>query len=672
VRRKAVAYLVPLLLIVISVSACNKTEPDKPKEVTRKVAPLDPWVLTTLDSEDKTPALLWNGLIGIRIGRDGGGKGQPFFSIDEYDTKGEEKIRTLESPLPYGFLLDGKPMPITGDYKQSLDMRTSELTTQWTSDKATVKCVTVLHPLKRMIAQRWSVTGLGTGHILDFDLGSNGHLGSETMLATDVEIGPSKIKGKIIATQAYKPNPSVEFVLSLGRSPNAIDMLAARGIPTKLSPGWDRPLSLLQFQSIDNEASSTWAERWKTDIEIDGPLADQQAVRSFLFYLRSAINPEGRMSISPFGLSNQMYNGHVFWDSDVWVFPALALLDPSSAKAITDYRQQTYAMAKQNQIPGLPEGPITDGWDWKYAWESSVSGKETMNGPSQKEFHISGDVVWSASQAAALGFETKDDLYKLLGETSKTYATESFTSPDQPDLQIRGVMSPDENHVGDNDLYTNLLAQWVVNGGTWTEPIRSARPVKKFRLPHDEKSFLTYDGDPVKAYKQAAAVLSIYPLQYPPAEKQAKVMMERFADKVIKNGPAMSDSVHALIWARIGEQKKAYEAWHSSWQPFTNQPLMLFSEKRTKPTTYFTTGSAGSLQTVLFGFLGFRLDSVTEQGAAWSKQLQGNNWLSIKPNLPQEWKSVKLKNFTVLGHRYTLTASHRPSGPDAAQVIQGD
>ena len=149
-------------------------------------------------------------------------------------------------------------------------------------------------------------------------------------------------------------------------------------------------------------------------------------------------------------------------------------------------------------------------------------------------------------------------------------------------------------------------------------------------------------------------------------------MMDRFADKVIKNGPAMSDSVHALIWARLGEVDKAYDVWRQSWQPFTKQPLLLFSEKRNKPTTYFATGAAGSLQTVLFGFLGFRLDSKAEQGAAWSKPLQGNSWLSVKPNLPKSWKSVKMKNFSVLGNKYTLTATHRADGPDAAQVIEGD
>jgi len=613
-------------------------------------------------------------LVGFRFGRDGGVKGQPFFSIDEYDTTGEEKIRTLQSPLPNGFIVDHKPLPIIGDYRQSVDMHTSALKTHWAStDGVIVDCITYLHPTKKMIAQKWWLSGLNGMHTVDFDLGQAGHFGEERMLATDITVGPSKMKGKLLATYAPTANPTIEYVLSLGRSPNYFAMQSARDThhAQLKGDGSEWPPSLGQFQTVQNETESTWAERWKTDIEIDGPVEDQQAVRSFLFYLRSAIHPDGKMAISPFGLSNQMYNGHVFWDADIWVFPALMLLDPTVAKAIPDYRVSTVANAKENQIPNLPEGPITPGWDWKYAWESSVSGKETMHGPSQAELHITGDVDWAAAEAAALGFEDPKAAKGILDESLKSFAVSSSTAPDQITV-IRGVMSPDENHTGDNDLYTNLLAQWAVNGGTWQSNSRAGRPKLQFKLPHDDKSFLTYDNDPVKSYKQAAAVLSIYPLQYPPAEKEAKVMMDRFADKVSKNGPAMADSVHALIWARLGEKEKAYDTWRNSWQPFIKQPLMLFSEKRNKPTTYFTTGAAGSLQTVLFGFIGFRLDSVQEQGAAWSKKLQGDSWLSIKANLPQKWKSVKVKNFTVLGHRYSLTATQRPSGPDAVQVIQGD
>ena len=67
-------------------------------------APLDPWVLTTLNGRDPEPAYLSNGLIGVRIGRNASGlgpDGKPlgFYMIDEYEGTGEEKIRPLPNPL---------------------------------------------------------------------------------------------------------------------------------------------------------------------------------------------------------------------------------------------------------------------------------------------------------------------------------------------------------------------------------------------------------------------------------------------------------------------------------------------------------------------------------------------------------------------------------------------
>jgi trehalose/maltose hydrolase-like predicted phosphorylase len=133
----------------------------------------------------------------------------------------------------------------------------------------------------------------------------------------------------------------------------------------------------------------------------------------------------------------------------------------------------------------------------------------------------------------------------------------------------------------------------------------------------------------------------------------------------------MSDSVHALIWARLGDTERAYSTWHESWKPFMTGPLDLFSEKRSKQESYFVTGAAGSLQTVLYGFLGIRIDSGNRSENVWSKPLLGDRVLSVAPHLPKAWKSVKLKNFTVLGRRYTLTATQRPNG-GTARVTQGD
>ena len=278
-----------------------------------------------------------------------------------------------------------------------------------------------------------------------------------------------------------------------------------------------------------------------------------------------------------------------------------------------------------------------------FPWESSVSGKETVPGPSRYQHHISGSILHGLELASAWGLISREEVRPVERAVGTFYLERSVPGPSG--REIRGTMSPDEFHTGDNDLYTNILAERAA---------RSVEPDVRFKRPQDEKGLLTYDSDGLRGYKQAAAVLAIYPLQDPEAEAQAEAMMERFSEKVTKNGPAMSDSIHATIWARLGKTEKAYETWHQSWRPFMKTGLMLFSEKRNRPVTYFTTGAAGSLQAVLYGFAGLRVDRTEPQNVPWKMEMEGGYWMSCRPNLPAEWKSIKLKGIWIGDERVNL------------------
>lgn len=686
----------------------------------------DPWELVWTDAGTASPALLWNGLIGVRIGPTGtalDGKGHPLpsFAIDEYDTSGEEKIRPLPNPLLVSIqvgdqVLGSQP---TEGWRQRLNLRTGLLTTEWAETlseggEVSIKSEVVLHPRQRILGERWTLSTSKASPIIircafagdtqqarkwEGDATtygpSNTRVRSQQMIhggSSDPRVTPEGNGLRLDQVSSLAGKPLVfERTLFIGESPNELKMFPPLGLEIKETSAAELrkvatgkwivvPPPPPEFEQLLDQATRRRGEEWKTDIEIDGPVEDQQAVRSFLFYLRSGIHPEGKMSISPMGLSSDTYNGHVFWDADVWVFPALAFIDPSSAAGIPRYRTLTTHAAYENYGRWGSQGRPTADPSYhpagvvrpinglsaglKYPWESSVTGRETARGPSQFEDHITGTVAFAMGMAGALGLADPSSVQAAVNGALTFYLERSEGAPGVAP-QINRLMSPDENHIGDNDLYTNLLAQWCMNGGTWT--LDATRPPIQWVLPKDAKSFLTYDNDRVKSYKQAAAVLAIYPLQYPPAEAQAKVMMDRFADKVIKNGPAMTDSVHALIWARLGETDKAYDTWRKGWMEFVRPPFLLFSEKRGQDRTYFTTGAAGELQTVIYGFLGFRIDSKQQAGAAWSLKLKGDRWLSIKPNLPKAWNRVTFRNFHVLGKSYTLTATHQ-----SVQVTQGE
>lgn len=667
---------------------------------TTLAAQADPWVLTWTDPTDPTPALLWNGLIGVRIGRDGTGVDENndplgFLAIDEYERKGEEKIVPLPTPLAMQFS-DGRHNSITPtsgkNYRQTLDMRTGILTTEWTqlvSDVAVViRGETVLHPSKRIIGQKWTFTtdrkvtlyGSGWpkgavqpdepetvgnthsrvrfewpphGRKVLFEWSATGGVADRPTAVFENDAGPSFVG----VAEADKPATLI-ILCSFGSSPTWFVQQNQGGLAAKPPKGWGEPSPVGSYEKLATSSTQAWAKRWSTDIEIDGPIEDQQAIRSFLFYLRSAIHPDGGMSISPFGLSNPLYNGHVFWDADMWVFPALCLVEPALAKAIGQYRWKRKEFA---EIIFRREHPEDGGM--RFPWESAISGSEVAPTKFRRQLHVTGGVVWMLAQWNALGLydgTAWDLIPNLADQASSMYRANAGKNRDGK-LSLNQIMSPDENHVGNNDLYTNLVAEWCLNGGGWADGHAA------YSLPRDDNTFLTYDNDPIRAYNQAAAVLAIYPLQYPPAEKEARQMMERFANKIAENGPAMSDSIHATIWARLGETEKAYETWRKSWQRYTNHPLMLFAERPKSGETYFTTGAAGCLNAVIYGFLGFRIDEKKLPGAVWSKQLLGARWLSIKPNLPKAWKSVKFKNFKVLGNSYTLTVTRK-----GASVTQGE
>jgi trehalose/maltose hydrolase-like predicted phosphorylase len=78
----------------------------------------------------------------------------------------------------------------------------------------------------------------------------------------------------------------------------------------------------------------------ESDIVIEGDAQSQQDVHSMLYHLYSFSREGTALSPSPMGLSGLGYNGHVFWDTDLWMFPAVLVLHPEIAKSMVEYRYQ--------------------------------------------------------------------------------------------------------------------------------------------------------------------------------------------------------------------------------------------------------------------------------------------------------------------------------------------
>ena len=91
------------------------------------------------------------------------------------------------------------------------------------------------------------------------------------------------------------------------------------------------------------------------------------------------------------GLSGLGYNGHVFWDTELWMYPPLLMLQPEIARSLLEYRYERLEAAKQNAFSHGYKGAL-------FPWESADDGAEetpvwAITGPF--EHHIAGDIAWA-------------------------------------------------------------------------------------------------------------------------------------------------------------------------------------------------------------------------------------------------------------------------------------
>src|SRR6185312_14513666 len=144
------------------------------------------------------------------------------------------------------------------------------------------------------------------------------------------------------------------------------------------------------FERLATDNARAWLRRWETDVEIEGNPELQRVVHSMLFYLLCSADSGTRLGIPPMGLSSGGYYGHIFWDSDTWMFPSLLLTHPDVARSLVAFRSRTLGAARENARANGFGGAM-------YPWEADELGRETTPHfavqNARSEIHVTGDVA---------------------------------------------------------------------------------------------------------------------------------------------------------------------------------------------------------------------------------------------------------------------------------------
>ncbi|HLZ87799.1 MAG TPA: hypothetical protein VKQ52_11180, partial [Puia sp.] len=353
-----------------------------------------------------------------------------------------------------------------------------------------------------------------------------------------------------------------------------------------------------------------WDQLWQSDILIDGDDALQRDIRLMLYHLYSFAREGTAYSLSPMGLSGLGYNGHTFWDTEIWMYPALLLLQPKIAASLMEYRYRRLPAAMQNAADHGYKGAM-------FPWESAASGNEetpvwALSGPF--EHHITADVgiaAWNYYCVTRDKTWLKEKGYPLLQATADFWTSRvERNSPGHYDL--RNVVAADEwaENV-DNNAYTNAAARANLQYATEAARILGLTPdpdwmnvrnnIPILRFPDGTtREHAAYNGESIK---QADVNLLSYPLKEITTPAEIRRDLDYYEPRV-GEGPAMTQAIFAILYERLGLPDKALKVLKQGYTPNLRPPFGVIAETATGNNPYFATGAGGVLQAMLNGFGG--------------------------------------------------------------------
>ncbi|MDQ3842495.1 MAG: glycoside hydrolase family 65 protein [Bacteroidota bacterium] len=387
---------------------------------------------------------------------------------------------------------------------------------------------------------------------------------------------------------------------------------------------------LLQFHQ------KAWDDLWKSDIQIEGDPQSQQDVHSMLYHLYSFVRAGATNSPSPMGLSGLGYNGHVFWDTELWMFPALLVMHPELAKSMVEYRFQRLEAARRNAFSKGYKGAM-------FPWESAESGVEetpvwALSGPF--EHHITADVAIAAWNYYAVTQDKqwlREKGWPVLQATADFWASRvERNGPGKYD--IKNVVAADEwaENV-DNNAFTNAAAKANLQYATQAARLLGITPDPDWMQVANNIPVLKMDNGVTQEHaaykgegiKQADVNLLAYPLKEVNDPKLIRKDLEYYETRVPNEGtPAMTQGVFALLYARLGDGEKAYHWFKDAYLPNLNPPFRVIAETKGGTNPYFATGADGILQSVIMGFGGV--------------EITPNGLNQVKSALPKQWKSLTI------------------------------
>ncbi|MGB8383867.1 MAG: glycosyl hydrolase family 65 protein [Dermatophilaceae bacterium] len=500
--------------------------------------------------------------------------------------------------------------------------------------------------------------GLGVDHVI------------ESPLAYETSVTLDQDGGQVVVTADTEPGAPIRITKFVayqsahGEAPAELVERCTRTLDRTRRDGFDKLLA-----SQRTQLDRFW-DRADVRVEAGADSARiQQAIRWNLFQVAQASWRAEDCGVPAKGLTGQAYEGHYFWDTEIYLLPLLAYTQPRIARNLLRFRHSMLPQARQRAREVNQRGAL-------FPWRT-ITGEEAsayyQAGTAQ--YHINADIAYAVRRYVTVCGDV-DFLVEvgaeLLIETARLWEDLGFYSPGGT-FHIHSVTGPDEYTTVVNDnAYTNLMARMNLNyAAASVRRLQAARP-QAYAALAEEVGLLPQE---VEAWERAAAAMyvpydeprgihpqdanfldrEVWDLENTPAErfplllhyhplviyrhqviKQADVVLAMFLlgdefdheqkrtnfdyyDALTTGDSSLSACMRSIVAAEIGDEEKAL-------QYFRFALLMDLADVAGNVSDGIHIASAAGLwQTLVYGFGGVR---DFEEG------------LSITPQLPTEWSSL--------------------------------
>jgi alpha,alpha-trehalose phosphorylase len=286
----------------------------------------------------------------------------------------------------------------------------------------------------------------------------------------------SKDRGRVVFTVSARPGVPIRIVkyityhTSRRAAPQELGERAQRTLDRSVAGG---------FETLRRGQREYMDEFWRTsDVRIAGDTEAQQAIRFNLFQILQASGRAEGVGIPAKGLTGQGYEGHYFWDTEIYVLPFLIYTAPRIACNLLKFRHSYLDKARTRAREVNQRGAL-------FPWRTINGDEASANyAAGTAQYHINADIAYAVKKYVDVtGDEEflRDYGAEMLIETARLWVDLGFYS-ERRDGQfcIHGVTGPDEyNTVVNNNTYTNLMAR---------ENLRyAARSVEWLRDTHPEQ-----------------------------------------------------------------------------------------------------------------------------------------------------------------------------------------